>query len=59
MTQATFDTIASDLDAQVSYLLRRCLLAEGKDPHDAEARVAPIADADAARSWGTPTGERR
>ena len=42
MTLATFETIASDLDAQVSYLLRRCLKAEGKDPDDTEAMVALV-----------------
>lgn len=42
--------IAEDLGAQVAYLLRRCLVAEGNDPDDQAAMEALIADAeDAAR----------
>ena len=41
MTQLpTWKTIAGDLDAQGAYLLRRCLVAEGKDPNDRDAMAA-------------------
>ena len=46
----SWGTIASDLDAQCSYLLRRCLVAEGKDPDDLDALREIVGDAqDAAR----------
>ena len=38
-------TIAQDLDAQCSYLLRRCLAAEGNEG-DAAAMLALVADAE-------------
>lgn len=38
-------TIAGDLDAQCSYLLRRCLAAEGNEG-DAAAMLALVADAE-------------
>ena len=42
---STWKQIASDLDAERSYLLRRCLKAEGK-AGDPEAMVALLADAE-------------
>jgi len=36
----TWETIAGDLDAQCSYLVRRCLVAEGKDPDGQDAWAA-------------------
>jgi len=33
----SWQTIASDLDAQGSYLARRCAVAEGHDPNDLDA----------------------
>lgn len=44
MTKTSFETIARDLDAECSYLLRRCLIAEGKSPSDHEARAALLAE---------------
>jgi hypothetical protein len=41
----TWKQIADQKEMEVSYLLRRCLKAEGKDPDDAEALVAIISDA--------------
>lgn len=36
--------VARDLEGQMGYLLRRCLVAEGNDPNDVEAMVALITD---------------
>jgi len=33
----TWEQIAKDYEGQCSYLLRRCLVAEGKDPDDLDA----------------------
>lgn len=44
MTKTSFETIARDLDAECSYLLRRCLIAEGKSLSDHEARAALLAE---------------
>lgn len=44
----SWEQIASDLDVEVGYLLKRCLRAEGKDIDDTEAMIALITDAQAA-----------
>ena len=41
-----WQAIAQDLERQVAYLLRRCLLAEGNDPDDLAAMEALVADAE-------------
>ena len=41
----TYEQIASDLDAQASYLARRVLLAEGHAPDDQDALREIIGDA--------------
>ncbi len=44
--QPTWEQTAKDKDAECSYLLRRCLKAEGegRDPDDPEALAALVAD---------------
>ena len=44
--QPTWEQIAKDKDAECSYLLRRVLKAEGRDPDDPEALAALTAEAE-------------
>ena len=38
----TYERIAEDYELQNSYLIRRCLVAEGKDPNDVDAMTEII-----------------
>jgi len=47
----TYETIAKDLDRREGYLIRRCLMAEGKSLNDREAMIELLTDIEEAAPY--------